>query len=72
MTSRAMRGLFLVVEINFLMWIGVAFGVWKSNADDLIKYMAIAGAIFSALLQHWAYYNLYKATNRGDKAIIGQ
>jgi hypothetical protein len=60
MTTRAMRRLFYVIEINLLMWVGVAWGVWRSSAEDHIKWMAVGGAVVAAVLQHWAYYDLFK------------
>lgn len=62
LTTKQMRNLFAVIEINLLLWLTVCGTVWSSSIDKEVKYFAAAGMIISALLQHWAYYNIYRNT----------
>ena len=55
-----MRNLFAVIEVNVLLWLIVCGAVWSSSVERNVKYIAAAGMVISALLQHWAYYNLYR------------
>ena len=52
------------IWINMFLWL-MAFGSVanpsKSQIDEnFLKYIVGGGFLFSALLQHWAYYNLRK------------
>jgi len=60
LTPRQLRGLFLVIEINVLLWLLVCVAVWHSGVEQNIKYCATVGMVIAAVLQHWAYYNLFK------------
>lgn len=54
--------MFVVIEINCLMW-GVLWAeLERPDADAPVspKTLAICGFVLSAILQHWAYYGLYK------------
>ena len=62
-----MRNLFAVIEVNLLLWLAVCGVVWSSPIEAHIKYFAAAGMIISALLQHWAYYNIYRKTKETEK-----
>ncbi len=60
--------LFWICEINLLLWmssLGVVimnhFGeTWKPGLAQAALFPNIAGCIVAALLQHWAYYKVYK------------
>ena len=56
-TSAANRLLYWTVEVNLLLWLAVAGATFLGNAG-VARYVAIAGAVFSAVFQHWAYYNV--------------
>jgi hypothetical protein len=60
LTKKQLRYLFVTIEINLILWFGVAGTVWGSSAELFVKLTTTAGVIVAALLQHWAYYNLYK------------
>jgi len=63
-----LRGLFWTIEINLVLWIAVLASIILSKgAEPSLKYIAGAGAVFAALMQHWAYYNLYKSS-KADKS----
>jgi len=62
LTIKQMRNLFTVIEVNVLLWLVVCGAVWTSSAEQKTKIVAVAGMVISALLQHWAYYNLYRKT----------
>jgi hypothetical protein len=61
-TRKHLRLLFFSIEVNLVLWITVAGAVWHSSAETIIimKYATTVGFVVAALLQHWAYYNLYK------------
>lgn len=52
------RSLFLAIEINLVLWIVVGF---RTDWDGWVVF----GLIFSAVVQHWAYYSLTR--NDGAK-----
>jgi hypothetical protein len=62
LTTKQMRNLFAVIEVNVLLWLVVCGAVWSSSVAQETKVFAGAGMVISALLQHWAYYNLYRKT----------
>jgi tetrahydromethanopterin S-methyltransferase subunit C len=53
MDSSSLRRLFLAVEVNLVFWI-VAVVVTKATP------VVVVGFLVAAVLQHWAYYDLYK------------
>ncbi|UCE60729.1 MAG: hypothetical protein JSU63_03055 [Phycisphaerales bacterium] len=60
--KRTLRILFLAVEINLLLWLAV-FGMLQAPGaagSALIKQLVVAGVAFAAIVQHWAYYAVYK------------
>ena len=64
-----LRNLYTVVEINLFLWLIVAGAVWKSSAESYAKYAVVAGLIIAALLQHFAYYNIYKKIREIKKTL---
>lgn len=61
LSARQLKGLFWAIEINLLIWMAASGWIWWTPAVPRhIKYIVTAGLIVAALLQHWAYYNLYK------------
>ena len=63
-TSRQIRGVFYAIEVNLLLWIAVVVSVWRSSAGPFTRQVATAGFVVSAILQHWAYYRLYKKARK--------
>ena len=63
-----LRGLFWTIEINLVLWIVVLASIILSKgAEPSLKYITGVGVILAALLQHWAYYDLYKS-RKADKS----
>jgi hypothetical protein len=63
MTRWNLRLLYWSIEINLILWMAV-FGLMAAPKGDdiwLADKVAIVGFMFSALLQHWAYYNVRRA-----------
>jgi hypothetical protein len=60
LTSKQMRGLFYAIEINLILWLVVAGRIWASDIDATTKHMTEVAFLASAVLQHWAYYSLFK------------
>lgn len=63
--------LFWAIEINLVCWLGI-FGFIMhgdfSKADiTTLKYFSITGGIIAAILQHWAYYKIYKPAKQRKK-----
>jgi hypothetical protein len=61
-TPKQIRSFFYAIEVNLLFWIAVLIMVWRSDADLLTKQLTTLGFIIAALIQHVAYYGLYKKT----------
>lgn len=58
------RFLYWSVEINLVLWF-MSFGLIVADVDTdeyklSGKIIVIIGLIFSAIVQHWAYYNIRK------------
>lgn len=53
----AMRRIFLAIEVNLVLWILVVITTRGSA-------MAVLGLVLAAIIQHWAYYGLYRASRR--------
>ena len=88
LTPKQLRGLYVVIEINFFLWSAI-FGavllslLWPNKYGyeitlhllnqsielNLIVLLAIGGNILAILLQHWAYYNLYKRTKQTNSKV---
>ena len=64
-SPKQIRSFFYAIEVNLLLWIAVLILVLRSDASLLTKQVTIFGFIIAAIIQHLAYYNLYKKT-RGD------
>ncbi|UCG32106.1 MAG: hypothetical protein JSU68_10615 [Phycisphaerales bacterium] len=52
-------------EVNLVLWVTLvgcllAGGEGGPEPGGFVKGMAIGGAVFAAVLQHWAYYGIYK------------
>lgn len=68
LTTKQLRGLFTTIEINLFIWLIVCGAIWKSpSVDDHIKHLTATGMIIAALLQHWAYYNLYRRIKKTEE-----
>lgn len=69
-----LRILFLVVELNLILWMIVAGdglshrtdvdGVWSSGPVTVEATLIFIGLGFAAIVQHWAYYAVYRAAKR--------
>jgi len=64
-SPKQIRGFFYAIEVNLLLWIAVVILVWRSDAGLLAKQVTTLGFIIAAVIQHLAYYDLYKKT-KGD------
>lgn len=69
LTPKQLKRLFMAVEVNFMLWIGIAYSVCKPGPGANGHYVAIMGCIFAIGLQHWGYYNLYKRAKNEEKAM---
>jgi len=68
LTKKQLRGLFTTIEINLLLWLVVCGAIWESTAiENHTKHIAAAAFVLAAILQHWAYYNLYRRAKGSDK-----
>lgn len=56
-----MKMLFFAIELNLVMWV-VVLGILFSKVPhvDAAKMIAFIGFCLAALIQHWAYYNIWK------------
>ena len=63
MKKRQLAMLYLTIGINMILWM-TAFGAvtapWPPEYAHFPKYVAGAGFLLSACVQHWAYYNLHR------------
>ena len=59
--KRTLRIMFLVVEINLILWI-VMWGMTGRSEESMksVNTMAFVGFAFAVVVQHWAYYAVYK------------
>jgi hypothetical protein len=79
--KRKLRVMFLVTELNLILWLFI-FGIavrsieeqdqaswWTATAE--IKVSAVlVGVAFAAIVQHWAYYAVYKEASRREDGNI--
>src|SRR6185369_9625877 len=71
LTPRQLRGLFWAIELNLLFWLGVSFDPSRMPGGLPVLPTAIPGLILAIGLQHWAYYNLFKASrDHGEGTAI--
>ena len=61
-----LKFLYWSIEINLIMWILMLGILFTSQEMELVKPVAIIGFVLSMLLQHWAYYRLYKASGTDE------
>ncbi|MBU0638820.1 MAG: hypothetical protein KKB50_08145 [Planctomycetes bacterium] len=59
--KRTLRIMFLVVELNLVFWLVI----WAMTHGSLasmksVNTIAFVGLAFAAIVQHWAYYAVYK------------
>ena len=59
-TSRQRGWLYAAIVVNLLLWLAVVGSVYGAGVGGT-KALAVAGLIFAAVGQHWAYYALWKA-----------
>ncbi|HNQ21891.1 MAG TPA: hypothetical protein PKK06_02240 [Phycisphaerae bacterium] len=58
---RTLRLMFLAVEVNLILWIMAwALSTPKDESFVSASTMALVGLGFAAIVQHWAYYAVYK------------
>lgn len=58
--KNTLRRMFLVIEVNLLLWIAVVGTLWASDAEHA-KTVALVGLGIATVFQHWAYYALRKS-----------
>ena len=58
-TSRQRGWLYAAIVVNLLLWLAVLANAYSVGVGNT-KALAIAGAAFASIGQHWAYYNLWK------------
>ena len=68
LTRNQFRLLFFSIEINLILWLVVNGFTWMQQDLSVIKTWTTVGFIGSALLQHWAYYRLYKKARSAQYA----
>ena len=64
--AKRIRSFFYAIEVNLLIWLAVVILVWRSDAGFLTKQLTTVGFIVAALVQHLAYYGLYKKSKDGS------
>jgi hypothetical protein len=72
--KRKLRVMFLVIEVNLLLWLAVCGMAWANANDSAASWwrggvqvdatLLLVGLIFAALAQHWAYYAIHKEADR--------
>ena len=57
--------MFMTVEVNLILWLAVCGNAWTNNqrVDTALLWVGLA---FSIVVQHWAYYSIYKAAKQED------
>ena len=59
--KRTMRLMFFAVEGNLLLWLAMLGMLLEAaDQDQSVKTMVVVGTAFAAIVQHWAYYAVYK------------
>jgi len=72
--KRKLRAMFLVIEINLLLWLAVCGMAWANTANSGASWWHGAvqvnatvlhvGLGFAAVVQHWAYYAIRREADR--------
>jgi hypothetical protein len=71
LTTKQLKRLFLLIEINVLMWLPMCGVIWSSpSVESHVKYFAAVGTLIAALLHHRAYHDIYKRA-KGEKEKQG-
>jgi len=52
--------IFWGIEINLILWLAAFGSVAAGKEWSLPASLCVVGVIGSAILQHWAYYHIYK------------
>ena len=58
--AKQRRWLYAAIVVNLLLWMAV-LGSLNGVSVASTRALAVAGFVFAALGQHWAYYALWKA-----------
>ena len=58
--ERTLKKMFVAIEVNLLLWLAVFGATLGNDAQPGAKPLVIVGLVFSAVVQHWAYYACYK------------
>ena len=59
--KRTLWYMFLAIEINLVIWLAVLGMLFAAEpVETPIKTTVVAGVVFAAIVQHWAYYSVYK------------
>ncbi len=67
-TIQSLRGPFVGIAISLVLWLSACGAVWSSpSVESATKHFVVAGMIMAALLQYWAYYNLYQRAEVPEK-----
>lgn len=62
MTSNPLTRLYTVIVANLVLWLAVVGSTYYDVGN--IRVVALTGLIVAAISQHWAYYELRKASGR--------
>ena len=61
----ALRILFVAIEINLILWlVGLGILLASDAVSALAKKWVVVGTLFAAVIQHWAFYAVYRTANR--------
>ena len=56
--------MFFSIEVNLLLWLAVVGTLFANPLDvSQARTTTIIGCGIAAVIQHWAYYNIYKKPN---------
>lgn len=64
--EKKLRNLYTTIEVNALLWLVVCGMVITSNVRLEVKQFTVAGFIFAAVIQHRAYYNIFKTARQNQ------
>ncbi len=57
---RSLKLLFFAIEVNLLLWLAAAGTAWSEPVGRAAVMPIIVGTAFAAIVQHWAYYAVYR------------